>query len=177
MTTADRRGAMTANEIQAARRHRLGPSLSLSYRTPLHIVRGEGAYLFDAAGRSYLDCVNNVAHVGHAHPRVVEAGIAQMRVLNTNTRYLHENVVRYAERLTALLADHLEVCFFTNSGSEANELALRLETSVALSAHQSRLGPEDAYLTVSEAPAWALLERLIAIDPAAAAARIAGGEP
>src|SRR4029079_15738608 len=74
----------------------------------------------------YLDCVNNVAHVGHAHPRVVEAGIAQMRLLNTNTRYLHENVVRYAERLAALLPDHLEVCFFTNSGSEANELALRL---------------------------------------------------
>ena len=117
---------MTAGEILAARHGRLGPSLSLSYRTPLHIVRGEGAHLFDADGRAYLDCVNNVAHVGHAHPRVVEAGVAQMRVLNTNTRYLHENVVRYAERLTALLAEHLEVCFFTNSGSEANELALRL---------------------------------------------------
>lgn len=117
---------MTPGEILAARRRRLGPSLSLSYRTPLHIVRGEGAYLYDADGRAYLDCVNNVAHVGHGHPRVVEAGIAQMRALNTNTRYLHENVVRYAERLTALLPNHLEVCFFTNSGSEANELALRL---------------------------------------------------
>src|SRR5439155_1691712 len=73
-----------------------------------------------------LDCVNNVAHVGHAHPRVVEAGAVQMRLLNTNTRYLDENVLRYAERLTALLPDHLEVCYFTNSGSEANELALRL---------------------------------------------------
>jgi len=117
---------MAAAEILAARGARLGPSLSLSYRTPLHIVRGEGAYLYDADGRAYLDCVNNVAHVGHAHPRVVEAGIAQMRLLNTNTRYLHENVVRYAERLSALLPGHLEVCFFTNSGSEANELALRL---------------------------------------------------
>jgi 4-aminobutyrate aminotransferase-like enzyme len=117
---------MTADEILAARRARLGPSLSLSYRTPLHIVRGEGAYLYDADGRAYLDCVNNVAHVGHGHPRVVEAGVAQMRLLNTNTRYLHEHVVRYAARLTALLPDHLEVCFFTNSGSEANELALRL---------------------------------------------------
>jgi len=117
---------MTSAEILAARRMRLGPSLSLSYRTPLHIVRGEGAYLFDADGRAYLDCVNNVAHVGHAHPRVVEAGVAQMRLLNTNTRYLHEHLVRYAERLTALLPDHLAVCFFTNSGSEANELALRL---------------------------------------------------
>ena len=116
-----------ANQALLDRRRRLfGPSLSLSYRMPLHIVRGEGAYLYDADGRAYLDCVNNVAHVGHAHPRVVEAGIAQMRLLNTNTRYLHENVVRYAERLTALLPGHLEVAFFTNSGSEANELALRL---------------------------------------------------
>ncbi len=126
MTATDPAGSMTAAEILAARRHLLGPSLSLSYRTPLHIVRGSGAYLYDADGRSYLDCVNNVAHVGHAHPRVVEAGVAQMRLLNTNTRYLHENVVRYAERLTGLLPDHLEVCFFVNSGSEANELALRL---------------------------------------------------
>jgi 4-aminobutyrate aminotransferase-like enzyme len=76
MTTADRAPGLTPEEILAARRAHLGPSLSLSYRTPLHIVRGEGAYLFDAAGRAYLDCVNNVAHVGHAHPRVVEAGIA-----------------------------------------------------------------------------------------------------
>jgi 4-aminobutyrate aminotransferase-like enzyme len=121
MTTADETATLLAR-----RRRRLGPSLSLSYRTPLHIVRGEGAVLYDADGRAYLDCVNNVAHVGHAHPRVVEAGIAQMRLLNTNTRYLHENVIRYAERLTALLPDHLEVGFFTNSGSEANELALRL---------------------------------------------------
>ena len=121
MTTTDAAGALLAR-----RRRLLGPSLSVSYRTPLHIVRGEGAYLYDADGRGYLDCVNNVAHVGHAHPRVVEAGVAQMRVLNTNTRYLHETVLAYAERLTALLPDHLEVAFFTNSGSEANELALRL---------------------------------------------------
>jgi 4-aminobutyrate aminotransferase-like enzyme len=109
-----------------ARRRLLGPSLTLSYRMPLHIVRGQGAYLFDVDGRAYLDAVNNVAHVGHANPRVVEAGTAQMRLLNTNTRYLHENVLRYAERLTTLLPPHLEVCYFTNSGSEANELALRL---------------------------------------------------
>jgi 4-aminobutyrate aminotransferase-like enzyme len=114
------------DDLLARRRRLFGPSLSLSYRTPLHIVRGEGAYLFDAEGRAYLDCVNNVAHVGHAHPRVVEAGVAQMRLLNTNTRYLHDNVLTYAERLTALLPDHLDTAFFTNSGSEANELALRL---------------------------------------------------
>ncbi|MEO5940676.1 MAG: aminotransferase class III-fold pyridoxal phosphate-dependent enzyme, partial [Candidatus Limnocylindrales bacterium] len=73
----------TAGDLLRDRRRRLGPSLSLSYRSPLHIVRGAGAYLYDADGRAYLDCVNNVAHVGHSHPRVVEAGIAQMRVLNT----------------------------------------------------------------------------------------------
>jgi 4-aminobutyrate aminotransferase-like enzyme len=113
-------------DLLAERRRLLGPSLSLSYRRPLHIVRGEGAYLYDADGRQYLDCVNNVAHVGHAHPRVVEAASAQMRQLNTNTRYLHENVLRYADRLTARLPEHLEVAYFVNSGSEANELALRL---------------------------------------------------
>jgi 4-aminobutyrate aminotransferase-like enzyme len=112
--------------LLARRRRLLGPSLSLSYRTPLHIVRGEGAYLFDAGGRAYLDCVNNVAHVGHANPRVVAAGAAQMRVLNTNTRYLHETVLAYTERLTALLPERLDVAFFTNSGSESNELALRM---------------------------------------------------
>ncbi len=126
MTAADPVPSTAAADLLGERRRLLGPSLSLSYRTPLHIVRGQGAYLYDPDGRAYLDCVNNVAHVGHGHPRVVEAGVAQMRLLNTNTRYLNENLVRYAERLTALLPDHLEVCFFTNSGSESNELALRL---------------------------------------------------
>ena len=108
-------------------RHRLlGPNLSISYRTPLRIVRGIGSYLYDDQGRSYLDSVNNVAHVGHAHPHVVAAGQRQMSVLNTNTRYLHENVLEYAERLGALLPGELSVCFFVNSGSEANDLALRL---------------------------------------------------
>src|SRR4051794_32220961 len=120
----------TAAELLADRHRLLGASLSLSYRTPLHIVRGAGSYLYDSAGRAYLDCVNNVAHVGHAHPRVVEAGTAQMRLLNTNTRYLHDVVLRYAERLTELLPSHLEVCYFVNSGSEANELALRLARTV-----------------------------------------------
>ncbi|HSM61808.1 MAG TPA: aminotransferase class III-fold pyridoxal phosphate-dependent enzyme, partial [Longimicrobiales bacterium] len=111
----------------AARRARvLSPSLSLSYRRPVHVVRGRGAYLYDERGREYLDGVNNVAHVGHEHPAVVEAGRRQMGVLNTNTRYLHEAVVEYAERLGALLPDPLEVCFFVSSGSEANELALRI---------------------------------------------------
>ncbi|RMF64820.1 MAG: aminotransferase class III-fold pyridoxal phosphate-dependent enzyme, partial [Bacteroidetes bacterium] len=113
-------------EILRLRARHLGPSLSLSYRTPLKIVRGEGAYLFDETGRAYLDCVNNVCHVGHAHPRVVEAACRQMAVLNTNTRYLHDHLVDYAVRLTETLPEPLRVCFFVNSGSEANDLALRL---------------------------------------------------
>ena len=83
-------------------------------------------YLYDETGRAYLDVYNNVPLVGHSHPRVVRAAKEQLALLNTNTRYLHENFVRYAERLTALLPAPLRVCFFLNSGSEANELALRL---------------------------------------------------
>ncbi len=104
----------------------IGPSLSLSYQTPLHIVQGSGQYLFDPLGRAYLDGVNNVCHVGHAHPLVVERITSQAALLNTNTRYLHEHLVNYAERLTALFPKPLEVCFFVCSGSEANDLALRI---------------------------------------------------
>jgi 4-aminobutyrate aminotransferase-like enzyme len=88
--------------------------------------RGFGAYLFDDTGRAYLDAYNNVPLVGHSHPRVVRAVQQQAALLNTNMRYLHDHALRYAERLTALLSAPLRVCFFVNSGSEANELALRL---------------------------------------------------
>ena len=108
------------------RRQVLSPNLSLSYETPIHIVRGKGSYLFDVLGRSYLDCVNNVAHVGHEHPHVVGAGQRQMGVLNTNSRYLHSAIIEYAERLSKLFPEPLSVCLFVNSGSEANELALRM---------------------------------------------------
>jgi 4-aminobutyrate aminotransferase-like enzyme/Ser/Thr protein kinase RdoA (MazF antagonist) len=112
--------------IARSRREHLGPSLSISYRRPLHIVRGWKQWLYDADGLRYLDAVNNVPHVGHGHPHVVRAVREQLAVLNTNTRYLHERLVEYAERLTATLPAPLEVCFFVNSGSEANELAIRL---------------------------------------------------
>ncbi len=116
-----------AADALLARRHAsLGPSLSVSYRRPLTIVRGWMQHLYDADGRAYLDAVNNVPHVGHCHPRVVEAGQRQMAVLNTNTRYLHDRIGEYAARLCATLPEPLRVCFFVNSGSEANELALRL---------------------------------------------------
>jgi 4-aminobutyrate aminotransferase-like enzyme len=115
-----------SREILAARRQRLGRNLSFSYRTPVKIVRGWMQYLYDETGRAYLDAFNNVPHVGHSHPRVVQAAQEQMALLNTNTRYLHENITRYAERLSAALPGDLSVCYFVNSGSEANELALRL---------------------------------------------------
>ncbi len=118
--------ALPADRVLAERRHHLGPSLSIAYRRPLEIVRGWMEFLYDQDGRRYLDAVNNVPHVGHAHPAVVRAGQRQMAVLNTNTRYLHELVVRYAERLWATLPSPLSVCYFVNSGSEANELAIRL---------------------------------------------------
>jgi len=119
-------GARSGAALAEARRRMLGPSLSLSYSEPLHIIRGWRQYLYDASGRRYLDCVNNVAHVGHAHPRVNEAAARQMALLNTNTRYLHENLAEYIERLTALLPPPLRVVYLVCSGSEANELALRL---------------------------------------------------
>ena len=119
-------GRRPAEEILAIRRRTLGKSLSISYRNPLHIVRGEKQFLYDVDGRAYLDVVNNVCHVGHCHPHVVRAGQGQMAVLNTNTRYLHDNIVEYAERLLAKFEDPLTVVFFVCSGSEANELALRL---------------------------------------------------
>ena len=121
-----RRDGLDAGAILDRRRTSLGGNLSISYRRPLHLVRGWMQHLYDADGRQYLDAVNNVPHVGHSHPKVVEAGRRQMAVLNTNTRYLHETVIRYAERLTMLLPTPLSVCYFVNSGSEANELALRL---------------------------------------------------
>jgi len=116
----------TPEETLAARRRVIGPNLSVSYRHPVKIVRGWMQYLYDQAGRQYLDGYNNVPHVGHSHPRVVQAAAEQMLVLNTNTRYLHDRLALFGERLIATLPDPLRVCYFVNSGSEANELALRL---------------------------------------------------
>ena len=117
---------MPYRDLLTARARYLGTALSLSYERPLKIVRGAMQYLYDDEGREYLDAVNNVCHVGHCHPRVVQAAQEQMAVLNTNTRYLHDHILSYAERLAGLFPDPLEVCFFVCSGSEANELALRL---------------------------------------------------
>lgn len=115
-----------AAALAERRRPLLSGALSLSYREPLHIVAGRGARLIAADGREYVDLVNNVCHVGHCHPRVVAAAQRQIETLNTNTRYLHDAIVTYGRRLAAMLPDPLSVVFLVNSGSEANDLALRL---------------------------------------------------
>ena len=124
------RRRVPSDELLARRRRVLGSALeSLSYRTPLHLVRGDGAWMEAADGRRYLDAYNNVPVVGHAHPRVVDAIARQAATLNTNTRYLHEHVVELAERLVATVPDGLDTVLFVNSGSEANDLAWRLATT------------------------------------------------
>ena len=115
-----------SSETLSYRKEHLGPGLSLSYSEPLKIVRGDGVYLIDHLGRKFLDTVNNVAHVGHEHPRVVRAGQQQMAVLNTNTRYLHDNINVFARELLNTFPEELSVVHFVNSGSEANELAFRM---------------------------------------------------
>ena len=107
----------------------LGPAYRLFYDEPLHLVRGEGAWVWDKAGKKYLDAYNNVASLGHCHPHVVQAITAQLGVLNTHTRYLHDGVVAYAERLLATMPDALGHVMFTCTGSEANDLALRIARS------------------------------------------------
>ena len=113
-------------ELLARRRRVLGPSYRLFYRRPLHLVRGAGTRVWDAEGREYLDAYNNVASLGHCHPEVVEAVRAQMSTLNTHSRYLQRGVVDYAEQLVATFPVELDTAMFTNSGSEANDLALRI---------------------------------------------------
>ena len=112
--------------LLARRARLLGPAYRLFYEEPLQLVRGEGVWLFDAAGRRYLDAYNNVASVGHAQPQVVQAIAQQAARLNTHTRYLHEGVLDYAERLLATLPPTLGHAMFTCTGSEANDLALRI---------------------------------------------------
>ncbi|MBN2630277.1 MAG: aspartate aminotransferase family protein [Rhodobacteraceae bacterium] len=113
------------------RRARLmGPNVPTFYRKPVHIVRGQGGWLWDAAGKRYLDCYNNVAHVGHCHPRVVQAIAMQAAVLNTHTRYHHDLILDYIERLTATLGHGISQAIMTCTGSEANDLALRMAQAV-----------------------------------------------
>jgi 4-aminobutyrate aminotransferase-like enzyme len=121
----------TDKSLLQRRARAMGPSYKLFYRQPVHLVKGEGVWLFDADGKRYLDCYNNVASVGHCHPQVVAALSEQAAKLNTHTRYLHENVVNYAERLGATLPGDLSVCMFVCTGTEANDLAFRIARTVS----------------------------------------------
>jgi len=120
---------MSTTEELLERRYRvLGRGSPLFYDKPLHLVRGEGVWLWDADGRRYLDAYNNVPHVGHCHPHVVEAISRQAAILNTHTRYLHEGIIAYAERLTSRFDPELSMAMLACTGSEANEIALRMAT-------------------------------------------------
>lgn len=123
---------MTADnsELFNRRQQLLGSAYRLFYDTPLHLVRGEGVWLWDADGHKYLDMYNNVPHVGHCNPHVAEAICRQAKTLNTHTRYLHENVVDLAERLSNRMPPGLDTSMFCCTGSEANELALRIARNV-----------------------------------------------
>ena len=113
-------------ELLRRRERCVGKALSIAHEEPLHIIKGEMQYLHSSTGEKYLDLVNNVCHVGHSNPKVVKAGQRQMAVLNTNTRYIYNGLTDYIERLSATLPPPLSVGYLVNSGSEANELAVRL---------------------------------------------------
>lgn len=117
-------------ELILARERLLGPGVSTFYEEPVHLVKGNGVWVWDAQGRKYLDCYNNVPHVGHCHPKVVEAICRQAATLNTHTRYLHEGIIRYVEKLTATFAPPLKTAIMTCTGSEANDIALRMAEAV-----------------------------------------------
>jgi 4-aminobutyrate aminotransferase-like enzyme/Ser/Thr protein kinase RdoA (MazF antagonist) len=120
----------TEPDYLSYRKEHLGKSLSLSYQKPLTIMRGQGVYLYDQWAQPYLDTVNNVPHVGHQNPKVVKAGQQQMAILNTNTRYLHPKINEFAKALLKKFTPELCVVHFVNSGSEANELAMRMARTV-----------------------------------------------
>ena len=117
---------LSLEEILKMRGEHISESLSIGHGKPLHITRGEMQYLYSRSGEKYLDLVNNVCHVGHCNPHVVSAGQKQMAVLNTNTRYIYDGLTQYIQRLSYTLPEGLDYGFLVNSGSEANELAIRL---------------------------------------------------
>lgn len=113
-------------QLLADRTRLMGSNVSTFYDEPLHLVKGEGVWLWDNDGKRYLDCYNNVPHVGHCNPRVVDAICQQASKLNTHTRYLHDGILDYIERLTATMGQALDAAILTCTGSEANDIALRM---------------------------------------------------
>ncbi len=130
-------------QIAGYRKEHFAANLKLSYQRPCLFLRGWRHYLFDEMGRCYLDSYNNVPHVGHAHPRIQEVACKQLARLNSNTRYLHPAQIAFAEKLLSKVSDRYSVCFFVNSGSEANELALRLAR--AASGGKDMITPDHGY--------------------------------
>jgi 4-aminobutyrate aminotransferase-like enzyme len=125
-------GNLTAVEkaIIERRASTLGSAYRLFYQRPVHFVRGEGTWLYDAEGDAYLDVYNNVASVGHSHPHIVAALTRQSATLNTHTRYLHESILNYSERLVATMPNQIGRVMFTCTGSEANDLAIRIAQTI-----------------------------------------------
>ena len=119
-----------SQDLLDRRRRLLGPNVTTFYEEPVHLVKGEGVWVWDADGRKYLDCYNNVPHVGHCHPRVVDAICRQAGTLNTHTRYLHETILDYIERLSATFGEPFTTMIMTCTGSEANDIALRMGEAV-----------------------------------------------
>ena len=159
-------------DLLSRRRRAMGPAYRLFYSKPVHLVRGEGVWLFDVDGKRYLDCYNNVASVGHCHPHVVKALSEQAATLNTHTRYLHEKVVRYAERLGANFPGDLKVCMFVCTGTEANDLAFRIARTVT--GNDGAIVSADSYhgnsmvvteLSTAEYPAADRPDYLVAVEP------------
>jgi 4-aminobutyrate aminotransferase-like enzyme len=147
-----RQPPVPTGELVERRAAALGSALTgLTYRTPVHLVGGEGVWLFDADGRRLLDAYNNVPVVGHCHPRVTEAVVRQTRALNTHSRYLYEPLVELAERLVATMPPEtgLDAVMLVNSGSEANDLAWRLATTAT--GHAGAIVTEFAYHGVTTA--------------------------
>ncbi len=137
-------------DILLERRHQLmGSGAPLFYKRPIHVERGHGPWLYDVQGNAYIDAYNNVPVVGHCHPHVVKAVSRQIAALNLNTRYIYQNILGYAERLTTLLPDHLSACFFVNSGSEANDIAWQM--SKFITGKKGALVMENAYHGITEA--------------------------
>lgn len=118
-------------DLLERRKKAFGPHAPLFYDQPIHMVRGEGCWMWDSDGERYLDCYNNVPHVGHCHPRVTTALYEQAQLLNVHTRYLNERVLDYTERLTGSFPDPLDRAMLCCTGTEANELALRIARSLS----------------------------------------------
>ena len=160
------------SRLLARRSQTFGPISMLFYDRPLNLVRGDGAWMYDAEGNAYLDVYNNVPSVGHAHPHVAEAIARQAALLNIHTRYLHESVLSYAERLLATLPDTISNIAFTCTGSESNDLALQV--ACAATGGTGFVVTENAYhgnssavvaISPSSAPGHPLAQHVRAVPP------------